>query len=802
MIILSAELIIMKKQFILIILHFLFFYELNAQKFEWAKQFEGTRNSYGASIKLDMYGNMYITGNFFGTADFNPGPGVFNLTSTPDKWDAFITKLDSSGNLIWAKQIGGSDHVYVHSIFVDLSGDVYTTGEFGETADFNPGTEKYNLTSPGGGTDCFILKLDAFGNFLWAKNIGGISEEVGYAVSVDASGNLCVFGTYCGQADFDPGIGNFYLGGCNNFILKLDSTGNFIWAKEIGVNKNGSAQNNVPVSIVNDASGNIYTTGFFNGTGDFDPGIDTFNFTSVGGNDIFISKLDATGNFVWAIQIAGSYYDDYGFSIKSDHKGYIYIVGSFTGTADFDPGPGVYNLKAKVGTDVFVLKLEESGNFVWAKNFGGTYSFGQGIALDALGNIYTTGRFESTGDFNPGSGTATLTSKGQADIFVSKLDPAGNFVWAKQMGGSEGNDSGLSIVIDSIGNVYTTGSFYKTADFDPGPATYNLTAEVPFTISDFEIFVHKMSQCVKAGIDVRTACDSLKWIDGKTYTSSNNSATHVFNNTKGCDSLVLLDLKINKSYFSSLTRTACDSFNWNGNTYQTSGNYLSHLKTSVGCDSTIALNLSILSSSDTSIHETACRRFGFNDQVYTTGGTYYQKLKNRQGCDSLIELDLNIVNLDTSITRLGNTLFAIDSTATYQWVDCDDHYATIVGATQKSFVPGKDGRYAVIISAPPCLDTTSCVSIVLTQTKSSDRSALFIYPNPTSSKIHLEIPDWFSGEKRVMIRDIHGRTVLEKLFTGNGRSDLNIDISSFSAGLYYLSLQSNSAMEMMTLLKI
>ena len=112
------------------------------------------------------------------------------------------------------------------------------------------------------------------------------------------------------------------------------------------------------------------------------------------------------------------------------------------------------------------------------------------IALDGSGNVFTTGYFDNIVDFDPGAGTFNLTSVGSTDIFISKLDAAGNFVWAKQMGGTM-DDRGQSIALDASGNVYTTGYFNGTADFDPGAGTFNLTSA-----GSYDIFVHKMADCL------------------------------------------------------------------------------------------------------------------------------------------------------------------------------------------------------------------------------------------------------------------------------------------------------------------
>jgi len=187
--------------------------------------------------------------------------------------------------------------------------------------------------------------------------------------------------------------------------------------------------------------------------------------------------LSALGDFVWAMGL-GSPGFDAGSDIAVDGDGNVYTTGYFSGNVDFDPGPGTAYLTAAGywASDIFVSKLDTNGNFVWAINMGGTgYEEGAGIAVDGNGNIYITGYFNGTSDFDPGLGVANLTSAGREDIFISKLDANGNYLWVKGMGGSE-VDQGYSIAVDREGNVYTTGYFQGTADFDPGPDIADLVS--------------------------------------------------------------------------------------------------------------------------------------------------------------------------------------------------------------------------------------------------------------------------------------------------------------------------------------
>ncbi|MCJ8289581.1 MAG: SBBP repeat-containing protein [Crocinitomicaceae bacterium] len=473
--------------------------------YEWAKQMGGTSSDNAASIITDALGNVYTTGEFNGTADFDPGVGISNLTAIGFE-DIFIQKLDAAGNFLWTKHIGGTSSEYGRSITIDALGNLYITGYFKGTVDFDPNSGISNLTATGN-FDFFILKLDTAGNFVWAKKIGGTGSDKANSITTDNLGNVYTTGNFSGTVDFDPNAGTNNLTANGNnllFILKLDTAGNFVWAKKMGgVNS---------ASITTDSSGNIYTTGYFNGTSDFDPSTtSTVNLTPIGQGDIFILKLDAAGNFVWAKQMGGTT-NDFGYSISTDVWGNVYTTGNFSGTADFDPSAATSNLTALGFDAAFIQKLNAAGNFVWAKQIEATASYGYSITTDALGSVYTSGTFHGTADFDPSTDTSNLIANGIYDAFIQKLDAAGDFVWAKQLAGTS-YSYGYSITIDPLNNIYVTGTFNGTADFDPGLDTSNLIS-IAFT---FDTYTLKLSQCI---------IDNSTTTAGNTFTANATNATY------------------------------------------------------------------------------------------------------------------------------------------------------------------------------------------------------------------------------------------------------------------------------------
>ena len=697
---------------------------VNAQTptFDWAVNMGGTSFDEGSDIALDALGNIYSIGNFNGTADFEPGTGVNNLISN-GQTDIFISKVDANGNFVWAKSMGGVWVDNGNSIALDLDGNIYTTGYFKNTVDFDPGVGVSNLTSNGQG-DIFVSKLDASGSFVWAKSMGSTNSDEGTSIKVDSFGNVYTTGSFSGTVDFDPGVGVSDLisnGNTDVFVSKLDSNGDFVWAKKIG-----GANNDNGTSINIDALGNVYTTGKFSGTVDFDPSAATSNLMSNGGfNEGFVTKWEANGDFVWAQQMGGGSAN----ASALDVSGNIFTIGNFNGTIDFDPTANTVNLTSSALTDIFVSKLDGNGNFVWAKGFGGTNNDnGISIAVDAFSNVYTTGQYYGTGDFDPGVGVSSFTSNGFYEIFISKLDANGNFVWASSLGNTS-HDEGNGIVVDTLNNIYTTGYFRNTVDFDHSVSTTNLTSN-----GGGDVFIQKLNQCSPStGIFTQISCDSFEWVDGdgNTYTSSNNSATHILTSVGGCDSVITLNLTINNSNTGTDIQATCNSYTWiDGITYYSSNNTATHT------------------------------------------------LTNAANCDSVVTLNLTITDVSTTLS--GLTISANNITATsYQWINCLDNTA-LQGETNSSFTATTNGDYAIIIAANACSDTSDCVSISTVGINDLAFENISVYPNPTNGIVNLNISETLSS---IRIMDLTGKTI--QVFNAESAK---LDISNFTAGIYFLEI--------------
>ncbi|MCT4580600.1 MAG: T9SS type A sorting domain-containing protein [Flavobacteriales bacterium] len=307
------------------------------------------------------------------------------------------------------------------------------------------------------------------------------------------------------------------------------------------------------------------------------------------------------------------------------------------------------------------------------------------------------------------------------------------------------------------------------------------------------------------GIDTQTACDTYTWIDGNTYTSSNNTATHTLTNSVGCDSIITLNLTLNHSTTGIDTQTACNSYTWiDGNTYTSSNNTATHtLSNSVGCDSVVTLNLTILTavSHTQTINTCAGEPFTVGTDTYYTSGTYVATLTSQDGCDSIVTTNLIVAEeIDTYVERL-NADFSVKpiANASYQWLDCDNGYSPIVGATSPNFTATEIGFYAVAIDVDNCRDTSICNHLpYIVSIAQEQQEQLKVYPNPTKDLITIEHHN-NSLDAKLTITDLSGRIL--HLSPALNQEKITISTAHFKNGLYLITLESYKHTETLQFIK-
>lgn len=425
----------------------------------------GTGTDQGLSVGMDGSGNLYVGGFFSATMDIDPSGTTVNLVDM-GAGDAFLAKYSSGGTLLWARSFGGTGFDEIRALDLDASGNIYVAGRFNGTVDFDPSTTNTFSMTSAGGSDGFVSQFKSDGSFVSAIQIGGTGQEIIYDIAVFASDHYYITGSFQGTADFDPTgtTSNLVSSGSDDlFLAQYTLAGGLEFANRIG-----GTSFDTGFGVALDASSNIFLTGSFAGTVDVDPGAGTTSLTSTGFSDVFLARYNKIGEFQWGFNVGGSgFFGNSARKVAVDATS-IYLVGQFTGTADFDPSvSGTANLNG--GTlSGFLASYDLSGAYQWALALNGGFgaiSSTDAVTVDNAGYVYITGSMSNTIDFDPSGGTVNVSSAGGSDAFLARYDVSGNLSWAFSSGGTS-TDGGNDVVATST-RVIGIGSFQGTADFDP-----------------------------------------------------------------------------------------------------------------------------------------------------------------------------------------------------------------------------------------------------------------------------------------------------------------------------------------------
>jgi hypothetical protein len=418
-------------------------------------------------------GGVVVAGLFSGIADFDPSGGVARLIARGEDLEepehhnnVFVARYSRTGGLVWVKQFAGNQ------------------GEIDSDNPINFAIDPARATNFDNGVGVMPALLGQYVN----------------AMQIDSTGQIVLALSFRGRIDLDPGPGVAIFDSFDSrsfvdiALVKLNANGNLVFVKQIGGNFTDVAQ-----GVALDAANNIYLTGYFTRTCDFDPSKRTFELTTFGREDIFVAKYTSAGALVWAkssvTDEATRVNRSTGYSIAVDPAtGNVFVTGSFAGHTDFDPGPVTLRIEAIDDTDIFIEKLSPAGDLVWVKTFGGD-QFDGGLAL-ALSptdsSLVTVSFFEDTIDADPGPRASIVRAAPEeagddpkrSDLLIQKFGTgSGNLIWTRTLGnGGWETLGGLSVA--SNGNITTTGGFYGTIDFDPGRPKFRLRSTAG--VEDFE----------------------------------------------------------------------------------------------------------------------------------------------------------------------------------------------------------------------------------------------------------------------------------------------------------------------------
>ncbi len=650
----------------------------------------------------------------------------------------------------WRAGSTGQDGIW--DIALDTAGNQYICGYFTGTVDMDPGTGVYNISMPASQTqrDAFVQKLDANGNFLWAKSFGGTvdDERVATRLELDQFGNVYVIGFYESNIRFTSSGSIWQAGGTGfsrPFLVKLDALGNVQWG--YGWTKPTQAGFSFRDIVIQGST--IYISGTYDGITDFNPLTNaSLSKSGYGSYDAFVLKYSVNGTIKDVMTFGSIEYDvAIGLEVIGNK---LLVVGNFGNTIDFNSGIGMNNLTPVGLRDGFFLEVDTAFNFIKARQIGGSgddyvYSIKKGINTE----LFVTGYFSNTADLDPSPlSSYSGISNGQLDCFVAKLDSNLDLTWVKTFGGSS-DDFPYKLVLNSNQEVYMCGYFENLVDFDP-------SATSDYFLSS------------KGGLDgyIMKLDSNGNFMNAGSYGSNSPSGT----------SEVIRSVAINQNDEAYIV----------GNFYNTvdvDPGITAQNVTSAGQDDLLFIKLDACLNFFTLTTATACGSFKLpSGTIVTQSGYYLDTVLSSQGCDSTNGITVVLNPLpNATVTQTGAT-FTAQPGLTYQWINCQSNQP-IAGETNQSFTATANGQYAVVVSNGTCIDTSLCIALTNIGVQEAQLPAINLYPNPTTGLLNISSPQpWQKAE----VTDLLGRIVLTHAYSLAGQSTptTELDLSKLPTGIY------------------
>lgn len=551
----------------------------------WIKRIVSTSMAEIKHVTVGASEELVVSGNFEGTATFNDSLSIQSAGGR----DIFLLKLNGlSGDILFHQHIGSPDHEFIYQHSRDNQNNIYLTGDFRSLIDLNPGNGVF-LANPNGLTDVFLIKLNTFGEFLWARTFGGIGVDYGHSVTTDADRNVLITGRFSEIISF--GSFNHVLqssGGTDVFLAKINENGVTQWARKVGSSQNDQG------SIVRVGPKNIiYLGGIFRHTVDFNPSLQfSNNSTSQGGADAFVALFNFDGTYNEHYTLGGLANENIAdFAVR--HNGEVISVGSFGAIVDFDPSSNVVNIFSNGGLDGFMWNVFVCVN-PYLKSLRvekDRLCFGERVMIEI-----TEGYLNDATQWSWQRDSCDNITFASGD-FLNAPVPRNTTFFVKGFGGCVSNDSCASIPISV---------FRDTLNYQNIP------------ICEGDSVVIGTSVYKTAGVFI----DSLVSV-------------------AGCDSVVVLEISVRPSYFSSGTTSICsgDTLRVGSSVYTLPGTYVNRFMTTEGCDSTIVTTLTVLPSIIENVEARVCKgdSLEIGNQFYSESGTYIQTSTNQFGCtDQLI----------------------------------------------------------------------------------------------------------------------------------------------------------------------
>ena len=690
-----------------------------------------------------------------------------------------IFKTDSAGKILWSKAIDpGSNRQALQKVVDDDQGNFYVMGF----------TAKYPQIA---NTQAFLYKLDYSGNIIFSNTYYNANTTVFADLKFGDHGELYASGY--------GGVG----GSLNHQLFKMDSLGNILWSRAYTSNRDAGANN--LFKVIN---------GFLLIGNSWDAPSRRLSSSIV--------RVDTNGILMWSKLLSNSSENLYSKNAFQLSNGNVAIAlhkhipaNSGPRMACIDPnGNLLWSRTSNIGrANVFDVNQTVDGKIAftgWIDVQAGPTRDLLLIETDINGNTADTCLGNDLLTFiNPNFGSSVLsTTKVARSPFTSVpitaspmalssyrncavLGPEARFGLKSALCRNE-----CAIVSDSskYANQYTwtavgaipSFSIQKQPSFCfPDTGLFEIKLLVANSIGcdsiNYPITVYDQS----IAVSTLTSCDGDSLLIGSNWYYSDTVISDTSQNQFDCDSIMRISLIFLPKSSSSESRLIClgDSTFYNNRWLKSRGRYSYTLPASNGCDSLISLNLDYFPDASSDEKRLIC----FGDSTFFAGswivqaGTYSDNYKSQFGCDSTVSLVLEVEKIDTLLGKVGELLFAHEDSASYQWIDCLSD-TILQGETAKSFLPLRDGAYAVLISKNACVDTSVCITVV----KPVPEGPIRIYPNPVVGNFFKIDLGKRTEKVTVIIHNSLGQVVYEELFFDQFIVDLNLPIAS---AVYYISVE-------------
>jgi PKD repeat protein len=702
---------------------------------QWQKCMGGSLQDVPGSMIHLNDGNTLLLSN----VDSHDGDVTLNHGST----DIWLTKIDSSGNIMWRKTIGGSSIDIGTEVSELANGDLLISGY----------TASVNGDIPGnnGNFDALLIRTNSLGTIRWSRIYGGTRVDLSYSHTVTSDGGFVLGGgSYSNDVDLNNNHGDQDF-----WVLKTDSTGNILWQQS-----SGGSDVDVCYSITKDANGNIYACGTSNSTDG--------NFQNHGNYDILVTKYNPAGNILWEKTYGGSSYETAQTIIVDSHQ--KILVGGYTRSNDGD-----VDLNYGYG-DSWILKLNSGGSIYQEKNFGGSGGDDLFSIIETLdgGYLLTSGSTSSNHDI--------VNSLGQEDIWLFKTDATLNTEWSRNYGGT-GNDRPVKVLQNADGGFlvsgYTFSNDYDVSGYHGSGDIWllKLSCKVPSAF-----FSSALDVCLGETITIADSsqyASQVSWFLNNSFISSSN-ITQIPLTVTGYYKIAL---NVQTCYYSSDYSSYINVRDCNLPVVNFSAQ-----STAVCANGQVVFNDASVGANSWQWQfpggtpSTSTLRNPIIN--YSTPGIYSVMLTvtNLHGSQTAMKLNYIAVNALPAIPTIsitGNELMSSAST-TYQWFLNNTPVANEIYQSISATVPGfyqvmvTDNHRCSSISDPTFYSTTKTEEIDATK-------KLLVYPNPASSKLNVVVPENSTG--RLCIINMKGQKQYEKDIV-KGDSKININLLQYSSGIY------------------